>query len=177
MFALQRIATIFVAVIVLSNATLFAQTRKRKSTRPASSASTTTTMSVARRQGASRVADQIKNLSRFLYLLGGVARGIEVADEAARSNEASPAILEQTRRNKQSVRTSIQAVREGLDKLELDFRTNPDLNRYYIRLAGVAAGAARAEQQAASNEFEAAGRTLIIEVANRLTDVLLEMSQ
>jgi len=97
-----------------------------------------------------------------------------VADEAARRNEASPTILEQTRRNKSSVKTSIQAVREGLDKLELDFRSNPELNRYYIRLAGVAAGASRAEQQAASNQFELAGRTLI-DVANRLTDVLLEM--
>jgi len=168
----QRTATLFIAIIVLSPAVISAQTRRRNTRRPPTSA--ITTVSVVKRQGATRVADQIKNLSRFLYLLGGVARGIEVADEAARRNEASPTILEQTRRNKLSVRTSIQGVREGLDKLELDFRTSPELNRYYIRLAGVAAGAARAEQQAASNQFEPAGRTLI-EVANRLTDVLLEM--
>jgi len=157
---------------MLAPSTLSGQTRRRNTRRPAATPSPS--VSIIRRQGATRVADQIKNLSRFLYLLGGVARGIEVADEAARRNEASPTILEQTRRNKSSVKTSIQAVREGLDKLELDFRSNPELNRYYIRLAGVAAGASRAEQQAASNQFEAAGRTLI-DVANRLTDVLLEM--
>ena len=166
-----RIATLFITLIMLAPSTLYGQTR-RTTRRPATSPSPS--VSIIRRQGATRVADQIKNLSRFLYLLGGVARGIEVADEAARRNEASPTILEQTRRNKSSVKTSIQAVREGLDKLELDFRSNPELNRYYIRLAGVAAGASRAEQQAASNQFEAAGRTLI-DVANRLTDVLLEM--
>lgn len=171
---MQRIATLFIAIIVLAPATVSAQTRRRNTRRPAASSAATPTVSVVKRQGATRVADQIKNLSRFLYLLGGVARGIEVADEAARRNQASPAVLEQTSRNKVSVRNSIQAVREGLDKLELDFRSSPELNRYYIRLAGVASGAAQAEQQAASSQFEPAGRTLI-EVANRLTDVLLEM--
>jgi len=120
------------------------------------------------------VADQIKNLTRFIYILGGVAKGIESVDEAVRRNEASPALVQQAQKNKESVRTSIQSVREGLDKLEIDFRTTPDLQRYYIKLAGVAAGAATAEQQAGANQFDQAGRSLI-SVVNRLTDVLLEM--
>jgi hypothetical protein len=126
------------------------------------------------RAGATRVADQLKTLTRFLYLLGGVAKGIESADAAARRNEASPAVLEQTQKSKATVKTSLQDVRIGLDKLELDFRTTPELNRYYIKLAGVAAGAASAEEQAAANQFDRAGRTML-EVVNRLTDVLLEM--
>jgi len=131
-------------------------------------------VSDAQRQGATRVADQIKNLTRFIYILGGVAKGIESVDEAVRRNEASPALVQQAQKNKESVRTSIQSVREGLDKLEIDFRTTPDLQRYYIKLAGVAAGAATAEQQAGANQFDQAGRSLI-SVVNRLTDVLLEM--
>jgi len=95
-------------------------------------------------------------------------------DEAARRNEAPPAVLEQGQRNKASVRTSIESVKEGLDKLEIDFRATPELQRYYIKLAGAAAGAATAEQQAANNQFDQAGRSLI-GVVNRLTDVLLEM--
>jgi hypothetical protein len=126
------------------------------------------------RQGATRVADHIKNLTRFLYVMGGVSRGIEVVDDAARRNEASPAILDQARKNKAIVRKSIQDVKEGLDKLEIDFRTTPDLQRYYIKLAGAAAGAAAAEEQATANQFDQAGRTLI-GVVNHLTDVLLEM--
>jgi hypothetical protein len=126
------------------------------------------------RAGATRVADQLKTLTRFLYLLGGVAKGIESADAAARRNEASPAVIEQTQKSKATVKTSLQDVRIGLDKLELDFRTTPELNRYYIKLAGVAAGAASAEEQAAANQFDRAGRTML-EVVNRLTDVLLEM--
>jgi hypothetical protein len=72
------------------------------------------------------------------------------------------------------VRTSIRNVREGLDKLEISFRTTPELQRYYISLAGVASRAASAEEFAAANQFDKAGRTLL-EVVNQLTDVLLGM--
>jgi hypothetical protein len=126
------------------------------------------------RQGATRVADQIKTLTRFLYLLGGVAKGIEGVDDAVRRNEASPAVLEQAKRNKMTVQTSIRTLREGLDRLEIDFRTTPELQRYYIKLAGAAAGAATAEDLAAANQFDRAGRSLL-DVVNRLADVLVAM--
>lgn len=170
---MQRIIGLVMATVILFPVSSFSQTRKRTNTR-----STRTTAapqeSEVRRQGASRVAEQIKILTRFIYLLGGVAKGLEGVDDAAIRNEASPAVVEQARQNKITVRSSIRSVREGLDKLEIDFRTTPELQRYYIKLAGVAAGAATAEDQAAANQFDKAGRTLL-DVVNRLTDVLLEM--
>lgn len=72
------------------------------------------------------------------------------------------------------IRNSIRDVRAGLDKLEIDFRATPELQRYYTLLAGVAAGAAAAEELAAANQFDRAGRSLL-EVVNRLTNVLTEM--
>ncbi len=171
---MKRITVLLLTLLVLVPATSFGQTRKRTTTKPAPRSSRAAKGSDAERAGATRVAEQIKNLTRFIYLLGGVAKGLEGVDDAARRNEASPAVLDQAKRNKVTVRTSIQKVREGLDALEIDFRTTPDLQRYYIKLAGVAAGAANAEDQAAANQFDRAGRTLL-EVVNRLTDVLLEM--
>jgi hypothetical protein len=164
---------------MLLPASVLSQNRQRttskrstqKSTRASSTASTATARTS---EGAIRVADQIKVLSRFLYLLGGISKGIEAADAAVRAGDATPAQVEQTERSKATVKNSLRNVREGLDKLEIDFRTNPDLLRYYTRLAGVAAGAATAEDQAAANQFEQAGRSLLA-VVNRLTDVLLEM--
>jgi hypothetical protein len=103
-----------------------------------------------------------------------VASGIAAVDEAVRRNEASPAVLQKNQQSKVTVRTSIQGFRESLDKLEIDFRSTPELQPYYIRLAGVADGAATAEQQASANQFDAAGRSLL-NVVNRLTDVLLAM--
>ena len=109
-------------------------------------------------------------------MLGGVTSGIAAADEAARRNEASPAVVQQTQQSKTRVRSSIQGFRESLDKLEIDFRATPELQPFYIKLAGVAAGAATAEEQAAANQFDAAGRSLL-NVINRLTDVLVVMRQ
>jgi hypothetical protein len=176
----QRIMALLIATalatVVLFPITSAAQTRNRRisSSRRRAPAPAMAKASEIQLEGATRVADQIKILTRFIYLLGGVAKGLEGVDDAANRNEASQPVLEQAKRNKQTVRTSIQAVREGLDKLEIDFRTTPELERYYVKLAGVAAGAANAEDQAAANQFDKAGRTLL-DVVNRLTDALLEM--
>jgi hypothetical protein len=168
---LKRITFFLLVATILVPGTALAQTRGRKTT-PARS--TTTTLNDKRTIGAGRVADQIKTLTRFIFVLGGVAKGLEGVDDAARRNEASPAVLEQAKQNKATVRTSIRKVREGLDQLESDFSSNIELRRYYTKLAGVAAGAAAAEEQAAANQFDKAGRSLL-DVVNRLTDVLLEM--
>lgn len=170
---MQRIIGLLLVSIILSPVAGLAQTRKRTTTRSTHTAAAPKAVEV-QRAGAARVADQIKILTRFLYLLGGVAKGLETVDDATRRNEASAAIIDQAKQNKATVRASIQSVREGLDKLEIDFRGTPELQRYYIKLAGVAAGAANAEDLAATNQFDKAGRTLL-EVVNHLTDVLLEM--
>jgi hypothetical protein len=175
---LKRALILSIICLLLLPATLLAQGRQRttsrrstqKSSRPDASQKTVD----ARTDGAGRVADQIKILTRFLYLLGGVSKGIEAADQAVRRNEASSAVMEQTEKSKATVKTSLENVREGLDKLEIDFRTTPELQRYYTRLAGVAAGAANAEDQASAGHYDQAGRSLL-DVVNRLTDVLLEM--
>ncbi len=91
-----------------------------------------------------------------------------------KNHRSSGKHLEQAKRNKDTVRKSIQSVRESLDALEIHFRITPELQRYYIKLAGVASGAATAEEQAAANQFDRAGRSLL-DVVNRLTAVLLEM--
>jgi len=171
---LKRLAALLIATIIIFPVTALSQTRRRSTSRAPARSTAPPKISEAQRQGALRVADEIKTLSRFLYLLGGVAKGLEQMDEAARRNEAPPAILEQAKNNKLTVRTSIQSIRERLDKLEIDFRTTPDLQRYYIKLAGSASGAATAEQLAGANQFDQAGRSLL-GVVNRLTDVLFEM--
>ena len=178
---MKRAALLSIICLLLLPASLIAQNRQRTTSRRAAqrnsssrAADSSAANTNARTDGATRVADQIKNLTRFLYLLGGVAKGIEAADAAAQSGNASQNVIEQTERSKATVKTSLQNVREGLDKLEIDFRTTPDLQRYYTRLAGVAAGAANAEDQATAGQYDQAGRSLLA-VVNRLTDVLLEM--
>lgn len=173
---LKRIAIASLAVTLILPVSALGQTRNRTS-RPKTPAKTTAAAgSEIRTAGATRVADQIKFMTKFIYLLGGVVNGIAQVDEAARRNEASPELLQKNQQSKLTVKTSIQGFREALDKLETDFRATPELQPYYIKLAGSASGAASAEEQAAANQFDAAGRSLL-NVINRLTDVLLAMRQ
>ena len=173
---MKRILITLLATILLTPSSAFAQ-RKRSTSRPRTPATSQSQgVSQVRTAGATRVAEQIKLLSRFIYLLGGVASGIAQVDEAVRRNEASPALVQQNQQSKARVKSSIEGFRESLDKLEIDFRATPELQPYYIKLAGVAAGAATAEEQATNNQFDAAGRSLLT-VVGRLTDVLVVMRQ
>lgn len=175
----MKIIIALVSILLLSTAA-FSQSRSRTTTKRGTTSSKTQKTSAeqavaqVRATGATRVADQVKTLTKFLYLLGGVAKGIEQVDEAARKNEAPPAAIEQNNRNKATVKTSLENVRVGLDQLEINFRSTPELQPYYTKLAGSASGAATAEEQAAAGRFDQAGRTLL-GVVNRLTDVLVAM--
>ena len=161
--------------LLLSPLTTFAQRR------PAPAQRRTTAASGARGRSASavadgrqRVADQIKILTRFLYLFGRVSSGVETIDEEARRGRITSQEAALINKNKAALQTNLANVRDGLDQLELRFRTTRELEPYYPKLMGVAAGAAQAEEQAAANRLEQAGRSLIDTIA-RLTDVLLAM--
>jgi hypothetical protein len=167
---------ILVCILFLSTAAL-GQTRKR-STRSSTPSKTTKAaeaeMAAAaasiKTEGATKVANQIKNLTTFLYLLGGVARSIESLDAAAKTGQAAPTV----EKSKVQLRQSFTDFRVGLDALEVNFRSTPALQPYYTKLVGSASGAADAEAQAAAGQFNNAGRTLIT-VVGRLADVLVAM--
>ena len=175
---MHRIIALLLTTLILLPVTSFSQTRKRSTKARPNTAQQKTIAQMRteeiRRHGATRVAEQIKILTRFIYLLGGVAKTLEGVNEAARRSQPSAAATEQTEKSKAVIRNSIRDVRVGLDQLEIEFRATQDLQRYYLKLAGVAAGAATAEEQAAANQFDKAGRTLL-DVVGRLTDTLLEM--
>lgn len=173
---MRRAFIIILACAVLSSTTAESQTRRRSAPKRRAAAARAAEKTAAEIQaGRKRVATQIKSLSHFLYLMGGIAKGIESVEQAVRNNEVSSATIEQNEQAKKRVKDSIRNVREGLDKLETDFRFNPALKKYYPPLSGVARAAELAENQAAANHFDEAGRTLI-KVVNQLADALAAMS-
>jgi hypothetical protein len=174
---LKRIAITLLATLFLIPSSAYGQTRSRSSKqKPPTQAQQGQRVAQVRTQGATRVAEQVKNIARFTYLLGTITSTINALDEAAKQNQVSQAGLQQNQERKATVKSSFRGFREGLDKLEIDFRNTPELQPFYIKLAGVAAGAATAEEQANANQFDAAGRTLL-NVINRLADVLVIMRQ
>ena len=114
-----------------------------------------------------KLADQIKTLSRFLYLYGRFSKDLELTGAQSGSSDLAA-------QTKASLITSLKNVREGLDQLESQFRFTPGLERPYNLLRGAAQRAADAEASANAGRFDQAGRTLV-EVVTQLTDVLIEM--
>ena len=125
------------------------------------------------RAGRNRIASQIRALTQFLYVFGGVSKGIENAELANRNREDSSVALsvEQIAQNKGKITDSIRNVRAGLETLESSFRFNPALQSYYPSLAGLTKLGQTAESLAASGNFDQAGRSLITAVS-KLADAL-----
>src|SRR6266545_7880693 len=98
--------------ILLLSTTALAQTRSRTTSRRGTSNTAKPAVTAPANQvkldGATKVAEQVKNLTRFLYILGGVAKGIEGVDEAAKSGQASPAALQTNAQNKAVVKNSLE---------------------------------------------------------------------
>lgn len=173
---MKRIPTLAFICLLIFSFDAFAQTRRRRSPprtrRPAATRPARTPTEDARRSAEqlaaarSRVVEQIKLLTRFLYVFGRVSNNIEMS-ERGRQNE------DLTNRARASLRENLANVRAGLIQLETDMRANPELVGLYARITGVSDLTARAEQSATAGRFDEAGRTMI-EVVARLTDALRE---
>jgi hypothetical protein len=159
---------------MLSPFATLSQTRRRSAPKRPPSTSYAEKQAAEVRAGRERIAGQIKTLAQFLYLFAGISKGIETAEQANRNNEESSLVMpiEQVERNKAKVRDSIRSLRSGLEQLESSFRVNPALTGFYPNLAGIALLGQTAETQAAANDFNQAGKTLISAV-NKLADALV----
>lgn len=167
---LLKFIAVFACLLFLATAAT-AQRRRtpRKSTANTTSAVATNTADI--KAGAEKVATQIKNLTKFIYILGGVAQGIQDIDNDARTGKASRTAIDQNGRNKQAVVTTIKNLRAGLAALEVEFRTNPALKNYLFQIQGISDTTGEAEDQATNGQFNDAGKTLL-QVVEKLTDTL-----
>jgi hypothetical protein len=172
---LRKTLALILAFMIVSATAAPAQTRRRSTPRRSTAAKRAAEKTAAEIQAArASVVAQIKTLSHFLYLYGGIAKGIESADLAARNREASTAAINQNEQNKTRVKESLRNVVAGLDKLETEVRTNPALRSYQQYVAGVGRIGETAETQALANRFDEAGRSLL-KAVNQLTDALAAM--
>lgn len=155
----------FILVILVGQSTP-AQSRKRSSSKRRAAAT-----KVDAKAGAERIATQIKTLTRFLYVLGSVTKGIETVEDGIRNRDASPQAIEQAERNKASVIASVRNVRDGLSQLEADAHLKPELKPFLPSMTGLTGIGDLAERQAEAGQLDAAGKTLLRAV-NQLTDAL-----
>lgn len=175
---MKRALALAFVCIVLSSMVASSQTRRRTTPkkRPVSSTTYAEKQQAEISAGRQQIAAQIKTLTQFLYLFGGISKSIETAEQVNRNHEDSSVgmSVERIDQNKAKLKESIKSVRAGLEHLESSFRLNPVLMTYYPNLAGVAKLGQTAESQAGANSFDQAGRTLI-NATNKLADALVAL--
>ena len=118
-----------------------------------------------------KVSNQVMNVTKFIYLLGGIAKGIEDADKDKNANKAAK---DQNATNKSAFLQTIRNLRAGLAALEVDFRTKPNLTKYLPKIQGITDLTAQAESLAAGGRYSDSGRPLVA-VVEKLADTLVVM--
>ncbi|MEO7657982.1 MAG: hypothetical protein ABIV48_00070 [Pyrinomonadaceae bacterium] len=126
------------------------------------------------RDGADKVAVQIKNVTKFLYTLGGIAIRIEDLDNEAKARTLSRASLDLNSENKQNVMQAIRNLRAGIAALEVEFRTKPALTKFLVQIQGITDLTAQTEYLAAAGKFSESGKPLLL-LVEKLSDTLAAM--
>lgn len=154
------------------------QTKPSSQTKTRRRATPTPAPVIDMRPEATRVADQIKNFSRFLYIYGKVQNSVEFAEEEAKraqSNAKAPAPNPAlTKKSKDEIVASINGLRTGLSTLVNSWQGNPRLQVQYLKISYAVEATASAEQHATAGRYREAGNALITAV-ERLTDTLISM--
>jgi hypothetical protein len=170
-----KFAVILVCLLALS---LPALAQKRRTSRKAPRAETTNVSTATNmldvKSGAEKVSTQVKNVTKFIYVLGGVARVIEDLDKEIKAGKASRNANDLNAKNKQAVLQTIRGIRAGLAALEVEFRTKPALRSYLVNIQGISDMSGVAEDQALGGQFTEAGKTLLL-VIEKLSDTLAAM--
>ena len=171
---MKRAAKIaLVAISVAGFAGSMNAQRRTPVTRPKPAVVTTNTVTTpaATLSDAQRVSNQVMNVTKFLYILGGVAKGIEDIDKDTKANRNA---LDLNAANKRKVIQGIRDLRAGLAALEVDFRTKPLLRKYLLKIDGISALTGQSEDLATAGKFSDAGRPLVM-VVEKLADTLVAM--
>ena len=142
-------------------------TAKKKTTTPAAKPATPDL-----RAEANLVAEQLKLLTRFVYVYGKTANGLEMAELQAKQ-EATPELQAKLQAKNAQTRSalvaSIGSLRDGVDRVGQRFHDNPYLQIQYLKVLSASEAIVSAQQLASGGKFDEAGRTLVA-AAERLAD-------
>lgn len=127
------------------------------------------------RAGRKKVSDQLDNVSRVVKLLDPIGQAIEALDAEAKTNRnISKQSLDKNTADKQKVVAAIRNIREGMVKLESEFRVKAALKKYLPMIQGISDLARQSETSAIAGKFVAANEPLRT-VQQKLSDTLAAM--
>ena len=123
---------------------------------------------------AGQVAEQIKNVSKFIYVYGKIVNGLELSQEQEKQNKVSPAAAAKNRENKDALVASIRNLRAGVENLARNFQSNPRLQVQYLKVSFAVDAAGDAEKLATVGRYDEAGKSLIA-LVERLADTMIAL--
>lgn len=123
---------------------------------------------------AGQVAEQIKNVSKFIYIYGKVVNGLQIAEDQAKENKVSPAAAAQNQKSRDALVQNIRNLKVGVEGLVRSFQNNSRLQVQALKVAFALDAANDAERLAAAGRYDEAGKSLIA-VVERLTDTMMAM--
>lgn len=173
---MKFLKTIVFSAILLTFFAVAAEAQRRPSRtttpRVVTTNPTTPTQSAAEIKAVSeKVAIQIKNTTKFLYILGGAASGIEQIDKDRNANRAA---RDANAKNKADLIRSIQNLRAGILALEVEFRTKDPLKKHLPLVQGITELTTQCEDLASAGRFAESGRPLLT-LVEKLSDVLVAL--
>lgn len=174
-----RFAAVTIAVISLFAATAAAQKRtttKRKypPTPKVVTTNNSTTPASDISKAKETVNNQIKNITKFVDVLGPIAQSIESIDQDAKTKKVKKETLDSNAANKQKVIQAIKNLRAGLESLETDFTNKPALRKFLPKIQGISPLGVQSETLAKSNRFSESRKPLL-SIVEKLTDTLAAM--
>jgi hypothetical protein len=117
------------------------------------------------------VANQLHNVRIFVDKMGPIAVAIENLDREAAARRLRNDQIDANETNKQKMIAAIRGLRDGLQSLETEFRTKPQLGQYLPRIEGISALCSQSEDQAIAGRFVAAKEPLR-QITVKLSDTM-----
>ncbi|MEO8574623.1 MAG: hypothetical protein ABI481_11685 [Pyrinomonadaceae bacterium] len=153
-----------------------AQTKRtgKKASKTTAAKTTSTIPPLDVREARVKVSNQLANVSMFTAKLGPIAQAIEALDSEAKIKNVSTQSVDKNTENKQKVIKAIRDLREGIVKLESEFRVKPALKKYLPTIQGISELAGQSESSAIAGKFVAANAPLRT-LEQKLTDTLAVM--
>ena len=154
--------------------TMAAQAQTKRPVKRTTPVKATTLPPLEVRAARVKVDNQFVNVSLFVKNFGPVAQALEALDAESKTKKLSKQTLDKNAADKAKVVTAVRNVREGLVKLEAEFRVKPVLKKYLPTIQGISELAGQAETSAIAGKFVAANASLGT-VQQKLTDTLTAM--
>ncbi len=172
---MKKTLALVLLIICVAPAMMIAQKKpaakpKRRTTAPPVPTPTPTNLTEA----ATHVADQLKLVTRFIYVYGKIANGLELAEDQAKRGQTSPTISSRNQQIKESTVANISALKAGIDKVAMELKSDDRLQVQYLKLTGASDAIASAEQFASAGRFDEAGKSLVTAV-ERLAETIIAL--